>query len=124
MFFATLVVMAAVAEAFPKPQAGGSGFTMLRFGCAQVSIDRIDPLVNPGQAPSPHLHQIVGGNAFNTTMEVTDISKKASCTTCRYSDDLSNYWTANVYFKARNGTYKRVPQVPNRYVQHWLRTVD
>jgi hypothetical protein len=27
---------------------------------------------------------------------------------------LSNYWTANVYFKARNGTYKRVPQIPNR----------
>jgi hypothetical protein len=24
--------------------------------------------------------------------------------------DLSNYWTAVVYFKARNGTYKRVPQ--------------
>jgi hypothetical protein len=27
---------------------------------------------------------------------------------------LSNYWTANVYYKARNGTYKRVPQIPNR----------
>jgi hypothetical protein len=27
---------------------------------------------------------------------------------------LSNYWTANLYFKARNGTFKRVPQVPNR----------
>lgn len=26
----------------------------------------------------------------------------------------SNYWTANLYFKARNGSYKRVPQVPNR----------
>jgi hypothetical protein len=30
--------------------------------------------------------------------------------------DLSNYWTANLYFKARNGTYKRVPQIPNRYL--------
>jgi hypothetical protein len=27
---------------------------------------------------------------------------------------LSNYWTANLYFKARNGTFKRVPQIPNR----------
>jgi hypothetical protein len=27
---------------------------------------------------------------------------------------LSNYWTANLYFKARNGTYKRVPQIANR----------
>ena len=24
--------------------------------------------------------------------------------------DIGNYWTAVVYFKARNGTYKRVPQ--------------
>ena len=47
-------------------------------------------------------------------MASTDISKIASCTTCGPADDLSNYWTANVYFKARNGTFKRVPQVPNR----------
>ncbi|KAF2837672.1 hypothetical protein M501DRAFT_1018046 [Patellaria atrata CBS 101060] len=96
------------------PQFGGSGFTMLRFGCSQVVIDRIDPLVNPGQAPSPHLHQVVGGNAFNVSMPETDISRLASCTTCGYADDFSNYWTANLYFKARNGSYKRVPQVPNR----------
>ncbi|KAF2733013.1 hypothetical protein EJ04DRAFT_439976 [Polyplosphaeria fusca] len=97
------------------PQFGGnSGSTMLRFGCSQVVIDRIDPLVNPGQAPSPHMHQVAGGNAFNTTMQSTDISKLADCTTCSYSEDLSNYWTANMYFKAKNGTYKRVPQVPNR----------
>jgi hypothetical protein len=31
---------------------------MLRFGCSQVVIDRIDPLVNPGLAPSPHMHQV------------------------------------------------------------------
>lgn len=47
-------------------------------------------------------------------MPSTDISKLATCTTCGPADDLSNYWTANVYFKARNGTFKRVPQVPNR----------
>lgn len=28
--------------------------------------------------------------------------------------DLSNYWTANLYFKARNGSFKRVPQIANR----------
>ncbi|KAF2649656.1 hypothetical protein K491DRAFT_708021 [Lophiostoma macrostomum CBS 122681] len=87
---------------------------MLRFGCAQVVVDRIDPLVNPGQAPSPHMHQVAGGNSFNTSMASTDISAISTCTTCSYSDDFSNYWTANIYFKARNGSYKRVPQVPNR----------
>jgi hypothetical protein len=30
--------------------------------------------------------------------------------------DFSNYWTANVYFHARHASYKRVPQIPNRYV--------
>jgi len=60
------------------------------------------------------MHQVVGGNAFNTTMASTDISDLATCTTCNFADDFSNYWTANVYFKARNGTYKRVPQIPNR----------
>jgi hypothetical protein len=111
----SLVLVAFVALSKALPQAGGGGFTMLRFGCSQVVIDRIDPLVNPGIAPSPHMHQVAGGNAFNTTMASTDISTIADCTTCSYADDLSNYWTANMYFRARNGSYKRVPQVPNRY---------
>jgi hypothetical protein len=82
------LLFAALAQA--APQFGGNqGFTMLRFGCAQTSIDRIDPLVNPGQAPSPHMHQIAGGNAFNITMASTDISKLADCTTCGYSEDVS-----------------------------------
>src|SRR4051812_8467676 len=47
------------------PTYNGTGPTMLRFGCHQLSIDRIDPLVNPGSIPSPHQHQIVGGDAFD-----------------------------------------------------------
>jgi hypothetical protein len=46
-------------------------------------------------------------------MPVTDISKLATCTSCTFDQDLSNYWTANVYFRARNGTFKRVPQMVN-----------
>jgi hypothetical protein len=48
-------------------------------------------------------------------MALTDISKLANCTTCHFDQDLSNYWTANIYFKARNGTYKRVPQIANQF---------
>jgi hypothetical protein len=36
-------------------------YALLRFPCAQLVIDRLDPLVTPGQSPSPHLHQILGG---------------------------------------------------------------
>ena len=34
---------------------------LLRFGCSQLVVERLDPLVNPGANPSPHLHQIIGG---------------------------------------------------------------
>ncbi|KAK3951113.1 hypothetical protein QBC32DRAFT_398985 [Pseudoneurospora amorphoporcata] len=110
MFWTTLIALFAGAEALPQGFGGGNRVTMLRFGCAQVVIDRIDPLVNPGQIPSPHVHQMVGGNGFNVSMPHTDVSELASCTTCQFSENFSNYWTANLYFKARNGTYKRVPQ--------------
>ncbi|KAF2642680.1 hypothetical protein P280DRAFT_271649 [Massarina eburnea CBS 473.64] len=84
----------------------------IRFGCSTVSVQRLDPLVEPGSIPSAHVHQIVGGNAFNATMK-GDIGEQASCTTCVYSEDFSNYWTAAMYFRHENGSYKRVPQYPN-----------
>jgi hypothetical protein len=34
---------------------------LIRFQCSQLVLDRLDPLVHPGVAPTPHLHQIVGG---------------------------------------------------------------
>jgi hypothetical protein len=43
-----------------------------------------------------------------------DIANKADCTTCTFSEDFSNYWTAVLYFRARNGTFKRVPQLSNQ----------
>ncbi|KAI1393151.1 uncharacterized protein F4822DRAFT_1690 [Hypoxylon trugodes] len=85
---------------------------MLRFSCSQLVIDRIDPLVTPGSIPSPHLHQIVGGNSFNASMDPAthDLPGESTCTSCTFSEDFSNYWTAVLYFRARNGTYRRVPQ--------------
>ena len=88
---------------------------MLRFACSQLVVDRVDPLVNPGIRYTPHLHQIVGGNSFNLTMEIGkhDLAAKSTCTSCSFVQDLSNYWTAVMFFKARNGSYHRVPQVGN-----------
>jgi hypothetical protein len=45
-----------------------SAQNMLRFGCSQLTVERADPLVNPGMRPSPHTHQIIGGNSFNLTV--------------------------------------------------------
>jgi hypothetical protein len=93
---------------------------LLRFGCAQSSVQRLDPLVNPGMAPSPHLHQIIGGNSFNVTMDPTkghDLVKGSTCTTCQFSEDFSNYWTATVFFRAKNGSFKAVPQIPQQGIE-------
>jgi hypothetical protein len=88
---------------------------MLRFACSQLVVDRVDPIVNPGLAYTPHLHQIVGGNSFNLTMDPAahDLPGQSTCTSCSFKEDFSNYWTAVMFFKAKNGTYKRVPQVGN-----------
>ncbi|KAK4111073.1 hypothetical protein N656DRAFT_712378 [Canariomyces notabilis] len=88
---------------------------MIRFGCSQLVIARMDPLVNPGLAMSPHVHQIVGGNSFNVSMDPAthDPVRDSTCTSCTFAEDFSNYWTAILYFRARNGTYKRVRQFPN-----------
>ncbi|KAK7934952.1 hypothetical protein PG985_000447 [Apiospora marii] len=84
---------------------------LVRFQCSQLIIERLDPLVNPGMVPSAHVHQIVGGNSFNATMDpAKDMPGESTCTTCSFAEDFSNYWTAVLFFKARNGTYKRVPQ--------------
>ncbi|KAK4661299.1 uncharacterized protein QC763_0115100 [Podospora pseudopauciseta] len=88
---------------------------VLRFSCSELVTERLDPLVFPGAMQSPHVHQIVGGNMFNVTMDPNrhNIGEEATCTTCTFSEDFSNYWTAILYFRARNGTLIRVPQRPN-----------
>ncbi|RYP09985.1 hypothetical protein DL765_008254 [Monosporascus sp. GIB2] len=85
----------------------------LRFGCSSLTTQRIDPVVEPGNVPSAHVHHIIGGNAFNATM-TGDVGARGTCTTCEMSEDFSNYWTAVLYFKHPvNGSYHRVPVVKN-----------
>ncbi len=80
----------------------------LRFPCSTLTIQRLDPAAQPGANPSGHVHHIVGGNAFNITME-GDVGARATCTTCQMAEDFSNYWTAVLYFKdPTNGTFHRV----------------
>lgn len=77
---------------------------MLRFACSQLVVERTDPLVNPGVKYTPHLHQIVGGDSFNITMDpANDPAQLSKCTSCSFVQDKSNYWTAVMFFKAKNG---------------------
>lgn len=104
---------------------------LLRFGCSGLTVQRLDPLVDPGLIPSAHLHQIIGGvslhldittyyspsnksqDSFNVSMPVGehDLVERSSCTSCQFKEDFSNYWTAVLFYHAKNGTYKRVPQM-------------
>jgi len=47
---------------------GSKGSDFLRFACSQLVVERTDPIVNPGMRPTPHMHQIVGGDSFNITV--------------------------------------------------------
>ncbi|KAK9781710.1 putative DUF1996 domain-containing protein [Seiridium cardinale] len=38
-----------------------------------------------------------------------DVGERGTCTTCKMSEDFSNYWTVILYFKHENGSYHRVP---------------
>lgn len=84
-----------------------------RIAC--VTYIKPKRLVTPGMVPSPHLHQIVGGNALAPRMDHPDlnITATATCTTCTFTEDLSNYWTAVLFFWHRNGSYHRVPLMGN-----------
>jgi hypothetical protein len=63
---------------------------MMRFACSQLTVERLDPLVNPGVLGSPHTHQIVGGNSFIPEMKPGeyDMVRKSTCTTCTFSEDF------------------------------------
>jgi hypothetical protein len=118
MLWATSVALALSAQgvfgAPPMDKRQGSA-ALMRFECSKLVIERLDPLVQPGVTPSAHVHQVAGGNSFNITMTpgTYDPSKVSTCTSCTYSDDFSNYWTASLYYRAKNGSFKLVPQLTN-----------
>ncbi len=117
MYLATITAIAFI-MGLPAIRAQTSA-RMLRFACSQLVVERLDPLVNPGVIGSPHTHQVVGGDSFNATMTPVkyDLPTQSNCTSCTFSEDFSNYWTAAMYYRARNGTFKRVAQFPNGGLQ-------
>lgn len=117
MYYKALAALLSIPGALSAPAVEERQYNaaLMRFECSKLTIERLDPLVQPGSVPSAHVHQIAGGNSFNATMTpgTYDPSALSTCTSCTYADDFSNYWTASLYFRARNGTFKRVPQLTN-----------
>ena len=42
-----------------------------------------------------------------------DLPKASTCTSCKFKENRSNYWTAVMFFKHPNGSFIRVPQIEN-----------
>ncbi|KAH8649455.1 hypothetical protein BGZ60DRAFT_534688 [Tricladium varicosporioides] len=75
--------------------------------CGVLSIQRSDPIVNPG-GPSGHVHAISGGTAFQRLMPGADTTINAKQTTCDKFTDRSNYWAPQLYHQ-KNGMFELVP---------------
>ncbi|KZL83024.1 wsc domain-containing protein [Colletotrichum incanum] len=73
-----------------------------------VVVERADPIVNPG-ALAGHVHTIMGGNGFDLTMTYEQ-ARAASCSTCKVTADLSNYWIPTLYYQGQDGKFTSVSQ--------------
>ncbi|KPI42389.1 putative fungistatic metabolite [Cyphellophora attinorum] len=78
-----------------------------RLSCGRIQTGRIDPIINPG-AIAGHAHIVSGPNNFNTTSTFQSY-QSSLCTSCSIQDDKSAYWTPQLYYRFRNGTYVDVP---------------
>lgn len=88
----------------------GPAAAFWRLPCGGTLVnDRADPIVNPGGVAG-HVHQIMGGNGFDFTMNYSS-TQQSTCTTCKVKGDMSNYWTPNLYFQYQNGSFEKVDQV-------------
>ncbi|KAK7983483.1 hypothetical protein PG989_010885 [Apiospora arundinis] len=120
MRFQAAQIVAGLTSVLPGAQA------LLRFSCSQLVVERLDPPSQPrcGGIPPIFTRSLAATpvsrhNAFNATMDPAklDIPGTATCTTCQFAEDFSNYWTAVLFFRARNGTYHRVPQKGNVFFE-------
>ncbi|WYZ41941.1 hypothetical protein EsH8_V_000836 [Colletotrichum jinshuiense] len=82
-----------------------------------VVVQRADPIVNPG-ALAGHVHTIMGGNGFDFSMTYEQ-ARAATCSTCRVTADLSNYWIPNLYYQGQDGKFTSVTQ-PGGMLAYYL----
>ncbi|KAF9522946.1 hypothetical protein CPB83DRAFT_915393 [Crepidotus variabilis] len=73
--------------------------------------------IRPARYPKPDR-----GRGNLTIDPSKDLPNLATCTTCRFKEDKSNYWTAVLYFKHPNGSYIRVNQMANHNTGPGLQT--
>ncbi|KAL3442059.1 hypothetical protein BJX65DRAFT_313248 [Aspergillus insuetus] len=98
-----LDILSALPAILPLVNAQGE----FNFACAPLTIQRSDPIVNPG-APGGHTHAIIGGSAFSRSMS-NEAAPNARDTTCAIEIDKSNYWQPQLYHIRSDGQFETVP---------------
>jgi len=102
---AVLVILGALVflgSCIPPGQNG-----IFTVNCDPLTIQRSDPIVNPG-LPGGHCHNVIGGNAFQRVMGPMD-AQNATATTCDKAIDHSNYWVPSLYHEMADGKFELVP---------------
>jgi hypothetical protein len=76
--------------------------------CGPLTVQRADPIVNPGVAGT-HTHTVVGGNAFSRSMNDKNAAVIATGTTCNKALDHSNYWVPSLYHMRDDKMWELIP---------------
>jgi len=101
----TLCVLIVLSCFFATVAFGANG--IFTVNCHALTIQRSDPIVNPG-VPGTHTHSVIGGNAFRRTMPGR-FAENATKTTCDKALDHSNYWVPSLYHFRSDNMWELVP---------------
>ncbi|RVD88378.1 uncharacterized protein DFL_002565 [Arthrobotrys flagrans] len=94
--------------AFLLLNPGVHAFWRMQCGSPLVT-DMIDPLAQPGVSPAKHVHNIMGGDAFDKTTSWARL-QESTCTSCEVKGDKSLYWVPSLYFQKASGELVQVRQ--------------
>ncbi|BGP45756.1 hypothetical protein JCM10450v2_001586 [Rhodotorula kratochvilovae] len=92
---AALVAGASSVEAFWRLPCGNP-----------LVIERADSIVSPGKVGG-HVHNILGGSNFALQHSFEDL-RTSECTSCLVKQDMSAYWTPQLYAQYANGSFASV----------------
>ncbi|CAE6367619.1 unnamed protein product [Rhizoctonia solani] len=89
---------------------GANAFFRLPCSGEPIISARIDPIISPGQKPANHVHTVHGAKNFASNSTYASL-RASTCTNCKVTQDLSNYWFPKLYF--RDPKTKQFEPVPN-----------
>ena len=77
------------------------------MNCGVVQMGRIDPIISPDSISS-HVHKIAGGSNININSDYASM-QNSTCSSCEITADKSGYWTPQLYYEYKNGSFGEVP---------------